>query len=68
MLVGTITFLYFFAVLDVSFAVNSCLNRGFFIYCLYIRYIISCPIVALAMLKLRSYFKNLRHCKYFDTR
>ena len=27
-LVG-ITFLYFFAVLDASFAVNSCLNRSF---------------------------------------
>jgi len=28
-LLSNITFLYFFAVLDVSFAVNSCLNRSF---------------------------------------
>ena len=27
-LLSNITFLYFFAVLDVSFAVNSCLNRS----------------------------------------
>ena len=32
-LIGTITFFIIFAVLDVSFAVNSCLNRGYLHYC-----------------------------------
>ena len=31
-LVGNITFFVIFAVLDVSFAVNSCINRVFYIY------------------------------------